>query len=158
VSGWKPCPANHTSKPALPPSGQPMASEAGKVLSVLSVLSGRGTSLAAEAARPQPRHGDPRPPGAAKLQAATGFRHIPGGDPLAARRKAAAGLGDAPRWWRALAKREGMAARALQFLALCASNPDHVRGMTWAETDSGCRDKTDKTDRTPRATCATTAT
>ncbi|MDP3960682.1 MAG: site-specific integrase [Pseudorhodobacter sp.] len=70
----------------------------------------------------------------------------------------ALGLGDVPRWWRDLARREGMAARALQFLAMCASRSGEVRGMTWDEIDFGARDKTDRTDTTPVATLATTAT
>jgi len=40
---------------------------------------------------------------------------------------------DVPKWWKALAKREGMAARALQFAALCASRSGEVRGATWDE-------------------------
>jgi integrase len=67
-------------------------------------------------------------------------------------------LGDVPRWWAELAKRDGMAARALQFVALTASRSGEVRGMTWDEIDFGARDKTDKTDTTPVATLATTAT
>ena len=67
-------------------------------------------------------------------------------------------LGDVPRWWAELAKRDGMAARALEFVALTASRSGEVRGMTWDEIDFGARDKTDKTDTTPVATLATTAT
>lgn len=48
---------------------------------------------------------------------------------------AALALADAPRWWSDLAKREGMAARALQFLTLTAARSGEVRGMTWAEVD-----------------------
>ena len=48
---------------------------------------------------------------------------------------AALSLADAPRWWADLAKREGMAARALQFLAMTAARSGEVRGMTWAEVD-----------------------
>jgi integrase len=40
---------------------------------------------------------------------------------------------DVPKWWKALAKREGMAAKALQFAALCASRSGEVRGATWDE-------------------------
>jgi integrase len=43
--------------------------------------------------------------------------------------------GDVPRWWTALAEREGMAARALEFLTLCASRSGEARGMTWGEVD-----------------------
>lgn len=45
--------------------------------------------------------------------------------------------GDVPRWWVALAEREGMAARALQFLALTAARSGEVRGMTWEEIEPG---------------------
>jgi integrase len=45
----------------------------------------------------------------------------------------AVALGDLPNWWADLSKREGMAARALQFLALCAARSGEVRGMTWDE-------------------------
>ena len=44
-------------------------------------------------------------------------------------------LADAPRWWSDLAEREGMAARAVQFLALTAARSGEVRGMIWAEVD-----------------------
>lgn len=46
-------------------------------------------------------------------------------------------LADAPRWWAELARREGMAARALQFLALTGARSGEVRGMTWDEIDLG---------------------
>lgn len=42
-------------------------------------------------------------------------------------------LDDAPQWWTALRKREGMAARALQFLTLCASRSGEIRGAQWDE-------------------------
>ena len=67
-------------------------------------------------------------------------------------------LGDVPRWWAELAQRDGMAARAVEFLTLTAARSGGVRGMTWDEIDFGGRDKTDKTDETPVATLATTAT
>ena len=67
-------------------------------------------------------------------------------------------LGDVPRWWAELAKRDGMATRALELVALTASRSGEVRGMTWDEIDFGARDKTDKTDTTPVATLATSAT
>lgn len=60
-------------------------------------------------------------------------------------------LVDAPRWWAELSTREGMAARALEFLALTAARSGEVRGMTWDEIDFGGRDKIDKTDKNPRA-------
>ena len=44
-------------------------------------------------------------------------------------------LADLSRWWAALAARDGMAARALQFLTLCASRSGEVRGMTWDEVE-----------------------
>jgi len=59
-------------------------------------------------------------------------------------------LADAPRWWAALGAREGMAARALQFLALTAARSGEVRGATWAEIDLG--------DAATPATAATSAT
>jgi integrase len=64
-------------------------------------------------------------------------------------------LGDVPRWWATLAQRDGMAARAVEFLTLTAARSGEVRGMTWDEIDFGGRDKTDKTDTTPAATTAT---
>lgn len=60
-------------------------------------------------------------------------------------------LSDVPRWWGLLSSREGMAARALEFLTLTAARSGEVRGMTWDEIDFGSRDKTDRTDKTPRA-------
>jgi integrase len=60
-------------------------------------------------------------------------------------------LHDAARWWDGLARREGIAARALQFLVLTAARSGEVRGMTWDELDYGGADKTDKTDKTPVA-------
>ena len=44
-------------------------------------------------------------------------------------------LADVPRWWAELADREGMAAKALQFLTLTAARSGEVRGMTWDEID-----------------------
>jgi len=44
-------------------------------------------------------------------------------------------LGDVSQWWADLAQREGMAARALQFLTMCAARSGEVRGMTWDELD-----------------------
>jgi integrase len=48
--------------------------------------------------------------------------------------------GDVPGWWAALAKREGMAARALEFLTMCAARSGEVRGMTWGELEFQKRD------------------
>ena len=44
-------------------------------------------------------------------------------------------LRDAPRWWAALAQRDGMGTVALQFLTLCASRSGEVRQMTWSEVE-----------------------
>ena len=44
-------------------------------------------------------------------------------------------LADVPRWWRDLERRDGMAARALQFAAMTAARSGEIRGMTWAEVD-----------------------
>lgn len=67
-------------------------------------------------------------------------------------------LGDVPQWWAALSKREGMAARALEFLTLTAARSGEVRGMTWDEVDFMGRDKTDGTDKTASAARSTLAT
>lgn len=42
-------------------------------------------------------------------------------------------LQELPRWWSDLTGREGMAAKALQFLTLTAARSGEVRGMTWQE-------------------------
>ncbi|MGA0530633.1 tyrosine-type recombinase/integrase [Hansschlegelia sp. KR7-227] len=44
-------------------------------------------------------------------------------------------LDDAGRWFAELRRREGMAARAVEFLALCASRSGEVRGAAWGEID-----------------------
>lgn len=44
-------------------------------------------------------------------------------------------LADAPLWWRSLLGRKGVAARALEFLTLCAARSGEVRGMTWGEIE-----------------------
>jgi integrase len=44
-------------------------------------------------------------------------------------------LSDMPSWFAALQKREGISARALEFLTLCASRSGEVRGATWGEID-----------------------
>lgn len=44
-------------------------------------------------------------------------------------------LGDVAAWWSALAQRDGIAARALEFIALTAARSGEVRGMTWDEVD-----------------------
>ena len=66
-------------------------------------------------------------------------------------------LRDVPRWWNELAKRKGMAARAVEFLALTAARPGEVRGMRWDELDFAGWDKTDISDKTPTTTSASTA-
>lgn len=49
----------------------------------------------------------------------------------------AVALRDVSGWWMALNEREGMAAKALQFLTLTAARSGEVRGMTWDEIDLG---------------------
>jgi integrase len=44
-------------------------------------------------------------------------------------------IDDAPRWYAALAKREGTGARAVQFAALTAARSQEVRGARWDEID-----------------------
>ncbi|WP_168797710.1 tyrosine-type recombinase/integrase [Aliishimia ponticola] len=56
-------------------------------------------------------------------------------------------LSDVSRWWAELQSREGMAARALEFLTMTAARSGEVRGMTWDEVDMG--------DSATRATGAT---
>lgn len=51
----------------------------------------------------------------------------------------AVALGDLQRWWADLAQREGMAARALQFLTLTAARSGAVRLATWDEIDLRAR-------------------
>jgi len=48
-------------------------------------------------------------------------------------------LADAPRWFSALRMREGMGARALEFLTLTAARSGEVRGATWGEIDLKAR-------------------
>lgn len=60
-------------------------------------------------------------------------------------------LVDAPRWWADLTQREGMAARALEFIALTAARSGEVRGMKWEEVNFGAQDRIDATDKTLRA-------
>ncbi|WP_240611084.1 tyrosine-type recombinase/integrase [Oceaniglobus ichthyenteri] len=64
-------------------------------------------------------------------------------------------LGDAVGWWAALSSRDGMAAKALQFLTLTAARSGEVRGMTWDEIDFGIKSAI---RTTPVATPATSAT
>jgi len=48
----------------------------------------------------------------------------------------ALGLDDAPRWFAELRKRDGMGARALEFLAKVAARSGEVRGAAaWSEID-----------------------
>ncbi|MBZ0129632.1 MAG: integrase arm-type DNA-binding domain-containing protein [Rhodobacteraceae bacterium] len=58
-------------------------------------------------------------------------------------------------WWVALGRRDGMAAKALQFLTLTAARSGEVRGMTWDEIDFGAKSAI-QTSRV--ATLATSAT
>lgn len=44
-------------------------------------------------------------------------------------------IDDAPRWFADLRQREGMGARALEFLALTAARSGEVRGAVWSEID-----------------------
>lgn len=44
-------------------------------------------------------------------------------------------LSDAPRWFAELKNRDGMGARALEFLALTAARSQEVRGAEWSEMD-----------------------
>ena len=44
-------------------------------------------------------------------------------------------LGDVARWFAELRRREGMASRALEFLALTAARSGEVRGAAWSEFD-----------------------
>ncbi|WP_319529554.1 integrase arm-type DNA-binding domain-containing protein [uncultured Cohaesibacter sp.] len=47
----------------------------------------------------------------------------------------AVALGELPDWWGNLSQRDGMAAKALQFLALTLARSGEVRGLTWDELD-----------------------
>ncbi|MGY6634844.1 MAG: tyrosine-type recombinase/integrase [Alkalilacustris sp.] len=49
-------------------------------------------------------------------------------------------LADGARWWAELAQRDGMAARALEFLTLTAARSGEVRGMVWEEVAFGPAD------------------
>jgi integrase len=51
------------------------------------------------------------------------------------RRQPAIALDDVAHWFKALQRREGMAARALEFLALTATRSGEIRGATWDEID-----------------------
>ncbi|MGI3212558.1 tyrosine-type recombinase/integrase [Roseovarius tibetensis] len=44
-------------------------------------------------------------------------------------------IDDAPRWFAALRTREGLGARALEFLALCGLRSSEVRSLTWDDVD-----------------------
>jgi integrase len=44
-------------------------------------------------------------------------------------------LDDTPAWFADLREREGMAARALEFLTMCAARSGEIRGATWDEID-----------------------
>ncbi|TJZ91650.1 DUF4102 domain-containing protein [Paracoccus gahaiensis] len=51
----------------------------------------------------------------------------------------AVAMDEAATWFNALRKRQGIAARALEFAALCASRSGEVRGATWAEIDTAAK-------------------
>ena len=70
----------------------------------------------------------------------------------------AVALIDASRWWMELGKRDGIAARALEFVALTGARSKEVRGMTWTELDIGERVKIDTTDRSNSVASTKTAT
>ncbi|TDL86798.1 tyrosine-type recombinase/integrase [Meridianimarinicoccus aquatilis] len=57
-------------------------------------------------------------------------------------------LCDVSAWWNDIAQRDGMAARALEFVTLTAARSGEVRGMTWDEISIEPRDTTDTTDET----------
>lgn len=48
-------------------------------------------------------------------------------------------LEDTPRWWAELARRDGMGARALEFVAMTGGRSGEVRGMIWTELRLGER-------------------
>lgn len=56
-----------------------------------------------------------------------------------AQHQPALALGDVADWWNTLAQRDGMAAKALQFLTMTAARSGEVRGMTWEEVDLSAR-------------------
>ncbi|MTH59004.1 tyrosine-type recombinase/integrase [Paracoccus litorisediminis] len=59
----------------------------------------------------------------------------------------AVSLNAAAPWFAALRKRDGIAARALEFLTLCASRSGEVRGATWDEIDAKAKVWTISADR-----------
>lgn len=71
-------------------------------------------------------------------------------------------IDDAPHWFACLRDRDGMGARALQFLALTAARSQEVRGATWHEIDAdkglwtipAARMKMGKEHRVPLTTAA----
>lgn len=74
-------------------------------------------------------------------------------------------LTDAQAWWKALQKRGGMGAQAVEFLTLCASRSGEVRGAAWSEfhelegdnpmwTIPGSRMKAGKEHRVPLSPAA----
>jgi integrase len=44
-------------------------------------------------------------------------------------------LNDAPDWFAEVRRRKGIATKALEFLAMCASRSGEIRGATWSEID-----------------------
>jgi integrase len=73
----------------------------------------------------------------AVLSWATVAGHRTGDNPAISKRRKwpAVAQADAPRWWHDLSRRDGMAARALQFATMTAARSGEVREMTWAEVD-----------------------
>ena len=63
----------------------------------------------------------------------------------------ALGLGDVSGWWADLAQREGIAARALEFITLTAARSGEVRGMKWEELDLWPQEGVGAADKSPRA-------
>lgn len=59
----------------------------------------------------------------------------------------AVAMDEAAGWFAALGKRQGVGAKALAFLTLCASRSGEVRGMTWGEIDMGSKIWTIPADR-----------
>jgi integrase len=59
-------------------------------------------------------------------------------------------LSDVPAWRAALARREGMAAKALLFITMTVARSGEVRGATWAEIDLGGVADADRASRADR--------
>lgn len=59
----------------------------------------------------------------------------------------AVALGDLAAWWGVLSQRDGIAARALEFICLTAARSGEVRGMLWDEVDTAAGIWTVPSDR-----------